>query len=122
MSKKILLVDDDQFMRDVVATKLSSEKYTVSVAATAEEARQKIDEVMPDIVLLDLELPDEHGLDVLRELKNSDPTKNIPVIIFSNNDSLDAKAKAQELGADGFFVKISIDVDDLGRQMDSIFE
>jgi DNA-binding response OmpR family regulator len=118
--KQILLIDDDQFIRDVVASKISNENYAVTVAATAEEGLRKAVEVRPDLILLDLELPDKHGFDVLNDLKATVETANVPIIIFSNNDSDETKAKAKELGATDFFVKIAVDPHSLLSEIESV--
>lgn len=115
--KKILLIDDDQFMRDVVAAKLTGSEYQVEVATTGEEGLAKIDAELPDLLLLDLDLSDMSGLDILSELKSDSTSQNIPIIIFSNNDAPEIRERTTSAGADAFFVKVSINIDELREQI-----
>lgn len=111
--KKVLLVEDDPFIRDITSIKLTEQSYSVSVASDGESVIPLIKSETPDLVLLDLDLPDVPGLEILRRMKEDDSMKNIPVIIFSNNDDPETKQKALELGTAGFFTKVSTAFDDL---------
>ncbi len=119
--KRIILVDDDLFIRDLVATKLNGEKYAVEVAASVSEGLKVIDSEKPDLVILDLELPDGHGLDLLRKIKFDPKTKEVPVIIFSNIDDPDIRMNVKEAGADESFLKVSLDMSELESQVDKYF-
>ena len=79
--KKILLIDDDQFIRDVVGAKLS-ESYILSIAATGEEGYTLINESTPDLVLLDLDLPDMAGMTILADLKKRKQQKRFLSLFF----------------------------------------
>jgi DNA-binding response OmpR family regulator len=118
--KKILLVEDDPFIRDLTTIKLSEQKYTVLTAENGDEAIRVIRDEMPDIVLLDLDLPDTPGLAVLQAVKADSLLQNIPVIIFSNNDDPVTQSKARELGTEGFFIKASTAFEDLHTHIKSI--
>ncbi len=113
--KKIVLIDDDVFIRDLVATKLSSENYNVIAVGNSGEGMKLVKEEQPDLLLLDLDLPDIHGLEVLKRLKADDTTAAIPVIIFSNNDELRDDVLAA--GATDFFLKVSLDMNELANEL-----
>lgn len=102
--KKILVVEDDQFLSAVLLKKLQNEKCEVSHAMTAEEAITKSLE-KPDIVLLDLILPGANGLDILKKIKENPDTKATPVVILSNLSQQEDMDRAKELGAVKFLVK-----------------
>jgi CheY-like chemotaxis protein len=102
--KKILVVEDDQFLSAVLLKKLQNEKCEVSHAMTAEEALAKSLE-KPDIVLLDLILPGANGLDILKKIKENPDTKATPVVILSNLSQQEDMDRAKELGAEKFLVK-----------------
>lgn len=102
--KKILVVEDDQFLSAVLLKKLQNEKCEVSHAMTAEEAITKSLE-KPDIVLLDLILPGANGLDILKKIKENPDTKATPVVILSNLSQQEDMDRAKELGAEKFLVK-----------------
>lgn len=116
--KHIVLIDDDRFIRDLIATKLTSLNYSVATAATAGEGLNTITHQTPDLILLDLELPDQHGLEVLETLKADPATAQVPVIIFSNNDDDKAQKEAFDKGASAFFVKVTIDVSELQEHIE----
>ena len=80
---KVLVVDDDAWMRSVLADLLPAEGYEVEQASDGTSAIRLAKEDRPDLVILDLVLPEMSGLDVLRELKKDHWTNNIPVIVFS---------------------------------------
>lgn len=102
--KKILVVEDDQFLSTVLLKKLQNEKCDVAHAMTAEEAITKsLDK--PDIILLDLILPGANGLDILKKVKENPDTKATPVVILSNLSQQEDMDRAKELGAEKFLVK-----------------
>jgi DNA-binding response OmpR family regulator len=111
--KRVLFVEDDAFIRDIASVKLSDNGFEVIVAENGEEARAKLQEELPDIVLLDLDLPDISGLELLKEMKNDAMQKAIPVIIFSNSDEPNIQQQSIDVGAVDFFVKASTDMGDL---------
>lgn len=119
--KQILVIDDDMFIRDLVGTKLS-EGYTVETKANGTEGLESMKHYVPDLVVLDLELPDIHGLEILKKIKGDPKTENIPVIIFSNNEADEWEPKVREAGADDFFVKVSIDMNELKAHIDKMLE
>ena len=118
--KHILLIDDDVFIRDLVGTKLNNAKYTTAVAADSVEGDKMISTQLPDLILLDLDLPGEPGLEMLRRLKVSPETAHIPVVVFSNNDDPQVKQDIREAGAVDFYLKISIDMAELEKKVDAI--
>lgn len=104
---KILIVEDDKFLRDLITKKLKMENFETICAIDGEEALKKIKEEKPALILLDLILPGIGGFDVLSQLKNdlSESIKNIPVIILSNLGQRDDVEKGINLGAVDFLIK-----------------
>ena len=100
--KKILVVDDEKPISDIMKFNLTKEGYEVHVAADGEEALQKVEEVHPDLILLDLMLPKMDGLEVARQVqKNYD----MPIIMVTAKDSELDKVLGLELGADDYVTK-----------------
>lgn len=100
---KILIVEDEQDLRETIRTSLLKEKFIVEAAADYFSALDKINDYDYDCILLDIMLPGGSGLDLLRELKllrHSDS-----VLIISAKDSLDDKVEGLELGADDYLTK-----------------
>lgn len=117
--KKVLIVEDDPFILDLTSAKLS-EKYEVTNASNGEEALAQLSTKNFDAVLLDLDLPDVSGLEILSHIKKSESHKDLHVIIFSNNDDEVVKKQVTEMGIDGFFVKASTELDELLVSLENI--
>ena len=83
-TKTILLVDDEPLVLEALTEKLLSEGFAIDSARDGEEALAKTNQVNPDLILLDIIMPKLDGVSVLKKLKASDKTKNIPVIILTN--------------------------------------
>ena len=100
---KILIVEDEQDLREIIRTSLLKEKFVVETAADYFSALDKINDYDYDCILLDIMLPGGSGLDLLRELKHLRRTDS--VLIISAKDSLDDKVDGLELGADDYLTK-----------------
>ena len=81
---KIILVEDDDLIRRMYEHAFSFEKYNVQTAANGREGLEKIQKEKPDLVLLDIMMPEMNGLEVLDKLKAEEATKSIPVVILTN--------------------------------------
>lgn len=111
-SKKILIVEDDQFLREFYQELLSGEGYMVDSAPDGEVASQKIQQGGYDLVLLDIMLPKKDGLQILRDTKISPPKTPIGLIVMLTNLGQDSIIKeAFQLGAAGFMVKSALNPD-----------
>lgn len=103
---KILLVDDDPLLVRMYQKKLENDGYNVETADDGEQAIRKINDSKPDLILLDVMMPKVNGYEVLKNIKNNDSTKNIPVILLTNVGSSDEDVeKGLELGAVAYLVK-----------------
>ena len=105
MAKKILIVEDDKFLRELIAKKLSEEGFIVEEASDGEEGIRKIKEGRPDLILLDLILPSIDGFEVLEKIKEDLETKPIPVIVLSNLGQKEDIERGLKLGAFDYLVK-----------------
>lgn len=105
MSKKILLVEDDKFLRELITKKLRFEDYEVIEAFDGEDGIAKAKELRPDLVLLDLILPGIDGFGVLIKIKEDPATNQTPIIILSNLSQQEEIAKALKIGATDFLIK-----------------
>lgn len=106
--KKILIVEDDENFYTLVRTALELKGYHIVHVANGVEAVAKIRAEMPDLVLLDIVMPGASGLDILEELKNSEDTKPIKVVMLTNFGTDDNVNKAMSLGADDYFMKYNV--------------
>ncbi len=103
--KKILLVEDDAYIRDITATRLMEHSFEVVAAASGEDALNLMDEAVPDLAMLDLDLPDMYGLDILDAMMQHEKLARVPVIVFTNNDAPELIERALKSGAKDFFTK-----------------
>lgn len=102
---KILIVDDDPKALRLFEALLPAEKYDVVKAQCGAEALEQTSQEQPDLVLLDIIMPDIDGLEVARRLKHDEKTKNIPIILVTSLDDWETKEIGIESGAEEFLVK-----------------
>ncbi len=100
--RRILVVDDEQPIADILKFKLEKEGYSVAVANDGVEALEKVEEFKPDLILLDIMLPLMDGMEVCREVRK---TLEIPIIMLTAKDSEIDKVLGLELGADDYVTK-----------------
>jgi len=98
----VLVADDEQRITKLVSMALTDEGFRVVTAACGEEALIKAEEVRPDIVLLDIVMPDLDGIEVMRQIRER---RSVPVILLTAKGSASDKAKGLDLGADDYIAK-----------------
>ena len=106
-SKNVLIVEDDDFLRGLLAHNMSNVGYLVKAAQNAEEGFNFIRRKMPDIILLDLVLPGMNGFDFLQEVKQKQKL-SMPIIVLSNLGSREDIDTAKSLGAMDFMIKANV--------------
>jgi two-component system alkaline phosphatase synthesis response regulator PhoP len=104
-NKRILVVDDSYTISEFVGIRLSEAGYTVFKAADGAEGFKKIKELKPDLVILDIKLPDMEGFEVCRLSKADPQTRHIPVVFLSASTQQHDLQMAESVGADGFVAK-----------------
>ena len=102
---RILIVDDDPAVQRMMRRILSRSGYDVCMAHNGDDALQKIDEITPDLILLDLSMPGPDGFEVASQLKNQIETQDIPIILVTGLSSVKNHVKAMDLGVDDFLSK-----------------
>jgi len=105
MAKKILIIEDDKFLLKVIKKKLLKENYTVVEALDGEQGIKGIKKEKPDLVLLDLILPEMDGFEVLTKMKADPKTAKIPVIVLSNLGEEQQVKKGLKMGANDYLIK-----------------
>jgi CheY-like chemotaxis protein len=105
MASKILIVEDDSFVKDIYHTKLSQEGYEIVEADNGVEALKKVKENKPDLILLDIIMPYMNGIEVLRELKKDENLKDIPVVLLTNLSQKEEINEGLALGAKDYLIK-----------------
>lgn len=115
MTGKILIVDDVSTNRIVMKVKLASAYYDTLQAATGAEALKLARDASPDLILLDINLPDVNGIEVCTRLKSDPVTRTIPIVMVSSSRNLDQRIRALRAGAEDVFWKPFEDVMLLAR-------
>jgi chemosensory pili system protein ChpA (sensor histidine kinase/response regulator) len=116
----VLIVDDDENLKEIYSQKLMNEDFAVLTANDGEEAIQKIKENFEtlDVVLLDVVMPKMDGYDVLEKIRGAwGKYKKIPIIMLTSLSSPEDRERAKELGADRFFVKPERTPSDLVKEI-----
>ncbi len=107
--KKIIIVEDEEILRNLLQKKLTEEGYSVDVAEDGEEGLVKIKENRPDLILLDIIMPKMGGFEMLEEMQKDENIREIPVVVVSNSGQPVEIDRAQKLGARDWLVKTEFD-------------
>jgi DNA-binding response OmpR family regulator len=111
--KFILVAEDDPFYGNIFKTKLTWEGYDVILAVNGEETIRQVKMRKPDLLLLDLIMPVKDGFAALGEIKCDPDLKSIKVVVISNLSQEEDIVKAKTLGADDYFVKTNISIQEM---------
>jgi len=103
--EKILIIEDDRFIAKMYQTKLDLEGYDVEVAENGAQGVEKIKNFSPDLVLLDIIMPEMDGFGVLEAIRDDDAINSTPVVVMSNLAQEDHLKRARALGAKDYIVK-----------------
>jgi len=119
---KVLIVEDDVMLNKIYQTKLGIVGYKVFAAYDGEEGIKKMEETLPNIVLLDLMLPKKNGFEVLETVKQNIKLNHIPVIILSNLGQGDDIERGKALGADDFLVKSNVKLEMVLEKIEQVLQ
>lgn len=118
--KKVLIIEDDSFLKNLESSKFTHEGFEVATATTKAEVDSALAAGTPDLILLDLMLPDVDGYELLKQFKAEDASKAIPVIVFSNlSDDAEMK-RLLDAGAAEYLVKSNFTLDDVIAKIHSL--
>jgi len=122
MSKKILIIEDDKFVRELIAQKLTEEGYEALMTVDGEEGMVQIKEKKPDLVLLDLILPGIDGFEVLSRMKADPNLAQIPVVILSNLGQKEEIERGLKLGAIDYMIKAHFTPREIIEKVNSVLK
>jgi DNA-binding response OmpR family regulator len=114
--RKVLFVEDEAALRRTYK-RFFAARYEVAFAASGTEARRQLEEFHPEILVLDLRLPDTDGVTLLQEIRQSRPT--LPVIVTTSYVSMEPLINVLDLGHSGYLVK-PFDLEDLASRIDAL--
>jgi len=101
----ILIAEDDEFIRDIYNRIFSMNGYTVLLATNGVEALEKLEETVPDLILLDIMMPYQNGKEVFKKIKEDDRLKNVPVVFLTNVSAQDDLEQELLDQADKYLIK-----------------
>ena len=116
---KILLVEDDQSLREIYGIRLTAEGYEIASAGDGEAALALAVKERPDLIISDVMMPKISGFDMLDILRSTPETANIKVIMMTALSADDQKARGESLGADRFLVKSQVGIEDVVNDANS---
>lgn len=122
MPKTILIVEDEEFLRQLMVRNLTKNGYVVFEAIDGETGVEKVKKLKPDLVLLDIILPGIDGFEVLSKIKNDLDLALIPVIILSNLGQKQEIKKGLEMGAKDFLIKASFTPKEIIDKIKVVFD
>lgn len=102
---KILVIDDSRIIRDLVKFTLSVNNHEIITAEDGDIGIKKALMNIPDLILLDIEMPKLNGLETCKKLREEESIRNIPIFILSSKGHMDDLEKAFEVGADNYIIK-----------------
>lgn len=117
---KVLVVDDEPAVLKMYRLALEQAGHSVVVAPDGPSGLKLANDEQPDLILLDIIMPNVNGLDVLADLKKDPATKAIPVYLLTNLPESSSGAKARALGADGYLVKAEVEPGHLAKILEQI--
>lgn len=120
--KKIMWVEDDKFLSDIIARKLSVQGCTLLHATEGEEALRMLEKETPDLILLDILLSGIDGFEILRRVKSNEKTKDVPVILLSNLGQKEDVEKGKSIGAARFLIKATVTLDEIVEEMKAVLK
>jgi two-component system chemotaxis response regulator CheY len=105
MSISVLAVDDSRTMRDMIALALTSEGFHVDLAEDGEHGLEVLDDIDPDVIITDINMPRLDGFGFIDAVRARDDTKTVPILVLTTESSAELKSRAREAGATGWIVK-----------------
>jgi CheY-like chemotaxis protein len=105
IGKSILVVDDSPTVRKLIAEKLKSAGHTVTCSADGVEALESLEDIVPDLVLIDIDMPRMDGYQACRQIRSNPATKDVPVIMVSGKDGHFDEVRGKMAGTTGYITK-----------------
>lgn len=105
MSLKILAIDDSRTIREMLRRALSAAGFDVHLADDGQAGIEVLEQIMPDIVITDINMPRLDGFGVLERIRANAKFKTLPVLILTTESAQDLKTRARNIGATGWIVK-----------------
>lgn len=113
-----MIIEDDAHLLQNYVTELELLKYTVVTVMDGGKALSAVLKEKPDLVLLDIMLPNKNGIDILEEIRNEDKLKDLPVVMLTNYGDEENIRRSLELGALDYLKKYNVTPSDVGQRLE----
>lgn len=120
MAARLLLIEDEEYINDIYKEQLQESGFEVDSFLNGAQGIDAFEKNMYDLVLLDIILPDIHGLDILKRFKDNKEKKEVPVVLLTNLDQDIIIRKGLELGAKAYLMKVSCTPDKVVEEVNKI--
>jgi DNA-binding response OmpR family regulator len=121
-NKKIVLMEDEEILANMYKIKFSNAGYNIEVAGNGEVGLKLVKRIKPDIILLDIIMPEMDGFAVLAKLKSDTTLKKIPVFMLTNLGQEEDMKKGKDMGAVGYYVKADVTPGELVKTVNKFFK
>ncbi len=122
MGKSILIVEDDATLQRTLQEYLQTEGFDVFSAVDGEEALATIENLKPDLILLDIILPKKDGYEVIKEIRAREDMKETPIVLLTNLGSINDVEKALNLGATTYLVKADYTLEEIAGKIKNLLK
>lgn len=119
---KVLLIEDEPEVLELYRLKLTLDEYNVVTADNGKDGLKKAVDESPELIFLDIKMPEMDGFEVLKKLRSDTKTKNIPVVILSNFDEQDMIEKGLSLGANEYLIKSQFTPEEISSKIKNWIE
>lgn len=119
---RILLVEDEEFIRDVYTQELTKNGFQVDSVGTGKEGFEKLAQNKYDLLLLDIMLPDTNGLEILKQVKQNPATKALKTVLLTNLGQDTVIKQGFQLGAEAYLIKVSYNPDQIVAEVKNFLE
>jgi DNA-binding response OmpR family regulator len=119
--KKVLIVEDDNFVAEVYLAKLSEMGYETVLAQNGEEGLAELKRGKIDLILLDILMPIMNGIEMLEQMKRNEEWKSIPVILLTNIGEKESIQKVREMGVKNYLIKSHFTPAEVIEKIESVF-
>lgn len=121
-AKKILIVEDEFLLSHAMKISAIGDIFEVVTASNGKEGLELIQSEKPDLVLLDLIMPEMDGFELMAAIRADDDIKDTKVVILSNETSEKSMKKAKELGAIDYFIKVNADLTEMAKKLEKLLK
>lgn len=118
----VLIVEDDSFLREIIAKKIQNAGFEVHEATSAENALELLQKLRPGLILLDLILPKMNGFELVGKMRTDEGLKGIPVILLSNYAEAEGMKQSADLGVRDYLVKAKLTPGEVLQRVEKFFK